>query len=169
MRKILGPILVAVRVAVWVAVWAGPIAMPAAAESGGPGKGGQDKGGQDKGGHGSDKKAPKAADKASGHGSSAHGKPEDDKAAAGAASREARGDRLPATEFVTMSAFTVPLMIDGKVTDQFTVVVALELADEDMREEVVKLTPFLRNEIYDLLFKSVTFRKGEPRDRKSVV
>jgi hypothetical protein len=37
------------------------------------------------------------------------------------------------------------------------------LTEEDMREEVVRLTPFLRNAIYDLLFKSVTFRKGEPR------
>mgnify|MGYP001182185645 CR=1 FL=1 len=147
-----------------VVVWAGLIAVPAVAESGGHGKSGH---GNEK----SEKKAAKTSEKASSHGSakseSSHGpakseKPGDDKAA-GAASREARGDRLSATEFVTMNAFTVPMMTDGKVSEQFTIVVALELTDEDMRHEVVRLTPFLRNEIYNFLFKSVTFRTGEPR------
>jgi flagellar basal body-associated protein FliL len=82
---------------------------------------------------------------------------------AGAASREARGDRLPATEFVTLDPFTVPVVVDGKFSEQFTVVIALELAEEDVRDEVVQLTPRVRNEIYQFLFKSVTFRTGEPR------
>jgi flagellar basal body-associated protein FliL len=82
---------------------------------------------------------------------------------AGAASREARGDRLPATEFVTLEPFTVPVVVDGKFGEQFTLVIALELEDEDMRDDVVHLTPRVRNEIYQFLFKSVTFRSGEPR------
>jgi hypothetical protein len=136
-----------------LAVWTGPIACPAMAESGGHGKSGH-------GAEKTEKKPSKTPEDV--HGAKRSATTEDDRAAC-AASREARGDRLPATEFVTLSAFTVPLMVNGRVNEQFTLVVALELADEDVRHEVVGLTPILRNEIYDLLFKSVTFRKGEPR------
>jgi hypothetical protein len=136
MRRLLGCCL--------VAAWASLLAQPAAAESAGHGK--SDHGGGKKSDHGSARKDTHGGEKP-----------------AGAASRDARGDRLPATEFVTLNAFTVPLLIDGKMTEQFTIVIALELAEEDKRDAVVQMTPRLRNEIYDFLFKSVTFRTGEPR------
>ena len=49
------------------------------------------------------------------------------------------------------------------MTEHFTLVVALELADEDMRSKVYHLTPRLRDAMYRLLFQMVTFRlKGSP-------
>ncbi len=80
-----------------------------------------------------------------------------------AAEKRQPRDRLPPTRFYTMKPFTLPLMEDGKVTVHFTLVVALELADEDMRSKVHHLTPRLRDAMYRLLFQMVTFRlKGSP-------
>lgn len=75
----------------------------------------------------------------------------------GASKRRPR-DELPPAHFYTMKPFTLPLMEDGRVIEHFTLVVALELADEDMRSKVYHLTPRLRDAMYRLLFQMVTFR-----------
>lgn len=75
-----------------------------------------------------------------------------------AAEKNRPRDRLPTARFYTMKPFTLPLMEDGRVIEHFTLVVALELADEDMRSKVYHLTPRLRDAMYRLLFQMVTFR-----------
>ena len=75
-----------------------------------------------------------------------------------AAKKKRPRDILPPTQFYTMRPFTLPLMEDGRVIEHFTLVVALELADEDVRSEVYHLTPRLRDVMYRLLFQMVTFR-----------
>ncbi len=68
-------------------------------------------------------------------------------------------DELPPGHFYTMKPFTIPMMKDGVVTDHFTLVVALELADPDMRSRVFHLSPRLRHAMYQRLYQMVTFRR----------
>ncbi len=70
---------------------------------------------------------------------------------------------LSATEFYTMAPFVVPLFTDGKHSKQLVMVVAIGLNDEDDRDEIRRLSPKLRNEIYQLMFKIVSFRTIKPR------
>ncbi len=72
-------------------------------------------------------------------------------------------DQMPPTHFFTMKPLTVPLLKDGVVTHHFTLVVALELANEKTRSKVFHLTPRLRDAMYRMLYRMVTFRrKGSP-------
>ena len=75
---------------------------------------------------------------------------------------DSRG-RLPASEYFTMKPFVVPVIKDGEHHKQFVLVVAIELNDSDDRFELRRLSPRMRNEIYELLFKVVSFRTIEPR------
>jgi len=71
--------------------------------------------------------------------------------------------RLAATRYFTLSPFTLPLIDGGVITEQMTLVVALELADEEEREEVARLVPKIRDAMYRELYAMVTFRrKGSP-------
>jgi hypothetical protein len=67
---------------------------------------------------------------------------------------------LPATKYLTPVPFVVPLTRGNEMTGQYTLVVALELADSDMREELGRQLPKLRNEIYTFLLQSVTARSS---------
>ena len=70
---------------------------------------------------------------------------------------------LSANEYFTMAPFIVPIIDDGEHRRQFILIVAIELEDEDDRDELRRLSPRMRNEIYELLFKVVSFRTIEPR------
>ncbi len=77
---------------------------------------------------------------------------------------------LLATEYFTMLPFIIPLINDGEHQKQFVIVVAIELVDADHRDELRRLSARMRNEIYELLFKIVSFRTIEPRiPRKEVL
>lgn len=80
---------------------------------------------------------------------------------------EDTGNRIPdplsATEYFTLAPFIVPLINDGKHQKQFLLVVAIELNDSNDRNELRRLSARMRNEIYELLFKIVSFRTIKPR------
>jgi hypothetical protein len=70
---------------------------------------------------------------------------------------------LPATEFYTLAPFVVPMFKDGEHRQQLVIVVAVGIHDEDDRDEIRRLSAKLRNEIYHLMFKIVSFRTIKPR------
>ena len=76
--------------------------------------------------------------------------------------KDPRG-RLSGTEYFTMAPFVVPVVKDGEHHKQFTLIVAIQLEDESDRDELRRLSPRMRNEIYELLFKMISFRTIEPR------
>src|SRR5690606_35798478 len=68
--------------------------------------------------------------------------------------------RLSHRRFYTMAPFTIPLLVNGEIGEQFTIVVALELADEDDRGYIAHAVPRIRNELYSELLNLVTFRRS---------
>jgi hypothetical protein len=75
----------------------------------------------------------------------------------------AQKGRLSASSYYNMKPFVLPIMKDGRVREQFNLVVALELADDDKRSEVYHLTAPLRDAMYLKLYQMVTFRRrGSP-------
>tara|TARA_Y100001936_G_scaffold253631_1_gene319572 strand:+ start:8776 stop:9240 length:465 start_codon:yes stop_codon:yes gene_type:complete len=69
------------------------------------------------------------------------------------------GKRLSANRYYTMRPFTLPLMQNGQVMEQFTIVIAMELGYEDARSDVHRMIPRFRNEMYKTLYSLVTFRR----------
>src|SRR5687767_4110010 len=67
---------------------------------------------------------------------------------------------LPATKYLTPVPFVVPLTRGNEMTGQYTLVVALELAEPDVREELGRQLPKLRNEVYAFLLQTVTARSS---------
>jgi flagellar basal body-associated protein FliL len=82
-------------------------------------------------------------------------------AAAGETSAASKG-RLSANQFLSLDAFIVPMMPEGEMRRQFTLVVALELKDQDDRDFVKSQLPRLRSQVYDLLFRLIAYRTQEP-------
>lgn len=74
------------------------------------------------------------------------------------------GPVLSGNEYVTLTPFVVPI-VEGRETvrKQFTLVLALKLAYEDAREEVLRRTPRIRDAIYPHLYRLITFRQRKPR------
>lgn len=68
-------------------------------------------------------------------------------------------DRLLGEEFVNLKPFILPLLTDGDVTDNFIVVVAVEISDTDDRIKVQRVLPRLRDKIYLEMLRIVTFRR----------
>lgn len=72
-------------------------------------------------------------------------------------------DRLSASRFFTFEPFTLPLLEDGEVVEQFTLVIAVEIRRERQRDEIARLMPRLRDSMYRELYRMVTFRRqGAP-------
>jgi hypothetical protein len=67
--------------------------------------------------------------------------------------------RLSAHRYYTMRPFTLPLMQNGEVMEQFTIVIAIELGFEDARSDIHRMIPRFRNEMYKTLYSLVTFRR----------
>ena len=86
-----------------------------------------------------------------------------EKESADESAKKEPGRRLSGNEYFTMAPFIVPVIKDGEHHKQFTLIVAIELEDEDHRLELRRLSPRMRNEIYELLFKMISFRTIEPR------
>ena len=82
-------------------------------------------------------------------------------ASAGETSAASKG-RLSANQFLSLDAFIVPMMTEGEMRRQFTLVVALELKDQDDRDFVKSQLPRLRSQVYDLLFRLIAYRTQEP-------
>lgn len=61
--------------------------------------------------------------------------------------------------FYTLEPFTVPVMSDGVINEQFTIVIGIELTDEGDRSDIAHSVPRIRNEIYNELLHLVTFRR----------
>ena len=79
-----------------------------------------------------------------------------------------RPEKLPqkrhsANEFFTLAPFVIPIIENGEHAKQFVLVVAIELGEDGDRDELRILSPRMRNEIYQLLFKIVSFRTTKPR------
>lgn len=70
--------------------------------------------------------------------------------------------RLSANQFVSMKPFNIPMMPQGSEKRQFTLVVALELTDEDERDFVLGRVTLIRSQTYDLLFRLIAYRTQEP-------
>lgn len=70
--------------------------------------------------------------------------------------------RLSANQFLALDPFVIPMMPDGDVRRQFTLVVALELKDEGERDRLKVLMPLIRSRSYDLLFRLIAYRTQEP-------
>lgn len=70
--------------------------------------------------------------------------------------------RLSANQFVSMKPFNIPMMPKGDEKRQFTLVVALELTDEDERDFVRGRVTLIRSRTYDLLFRLIAYRTQEP-------
>jgi len=72
-------------------------------------------------------------------------------------------DQLPATRYYTLSPFTLPLFDGEDITEQMTIVIALELAGSDKRADIERLVPKIRDAMYRELYNMVSFRrKGAP-------
>lgn len=85
------------------------------------------------------------------------------KAEAGEPTYDSRKDRLPQTQYYTMKPFTLPLMRKGQIIEQFTLVISMELTEEDSRPDLAKWVPRIRDNMYQLLYQMVTFRRrGAP-------
>lgn len=78
-----------------------------------------------------------------------------------AASKGSKG-RLSANQFVSMKPFNIPMTPKGDEKRQFTLVVALELTDEDERDFVRERLTLIRSQTYDLLFRLIAYRTQEP-------
>tara|TARA_R110002072_G_scaffold14107_27_gene58887 strand:- start:4240 stop:4668 length:429 start_codon:yes stop_codon:yes gene_type:complete len=70
--------------------------------------------------------------------------------------------RLSANQFVSLQPFHVPMMPKGEEKRQFTLVIALELADEEERDYVRSRLPVIRSKTYDLLFRLIAYRMQAP-------
>lgn len=70
--------------------------------------------------------------------------------------------RLSANQFVALKPFIIPMTPKGEERRQFTLMIALELADEDDRDFVKERIPLIRSRVYDLLFRLIAFRTQEP-------
>lgn len=67
---------------------------------------------------------------------------------------------LSGNEYVTLQPFVLPIVKGRKFGGrQYTLVLALKLADEDSREEVVRRTPKIRDALYPHLYRLVSFRR----------
>lgn len=72
-------------------------------------------------------------------------------------------DRLPQTRYYTLKPFTLPLLVQGRVTEHFTLVISMEMTEEDARVDLSRRVPRLRDNMYQTLFQMVTFRRrGAP-------
>jgi flagellar basal body-associated protein FliL len=69
---------------------------------------------------------------------------------------------LSANQFISMQPFNIPMTPNGREKRQFTLVVALELTDEDDREFVQSRVTLIRSRTYDLLFRLIAYRTQEP-------
>jgi hypothetical protein len=73
------------------------------------------------------------------------------------------GKRLSSDRYFKLRPFTLPVLYKGEIEEHFTIVMALELVEEDARTEVRHRIPRIRNEFYRVLLGIVTFRrKGAP-------
>lgn len=80
--------------------------------------------------------------------------------AAKAKGKKPKGDkRLSVYRYYTVRPFTLPLIQNGKVLEQFTIVIAMELGYEDARSDIHRMVPRFRNEMYKTLYSLVTFRR----------
>ena len=84
--------------------------------------------------------------------------------AAAATETEEDGNKKPKTKlsqrrFYTLEPFTVPMMNDGAIDEQFTIVIGIELSHEENRSDVAHSVPRIRNEVYNELLHLVTFRR----------
>lgn len=70
--------------------------------------------------------------------------------------------RLSANQFISMQPFNIPMMPKGNVRQQFTLMIALELHDEDERDYVKSRLTMIRSRTYDLLFRLIAYRTQEP-------
>ena len=70
--------------------------------------------------------------------------------------------RLSANQFISMQPFNVPMMPKKDVKQQFTLMIALELTDEDERDYVRSRLTMIRSRTYDLLFRLIAYRTQEP-------
>ena len=84
--------------------------------------------------------------------------------ASGGAELAAKGGqgRLSANLFVSLKPFNIPMMPKGEEKRQFTLVVALELADEGERDYVRSRIAVIRSKTYDLLFRLIAYREQAP-------
>lgn len=74
------------------------------------------------------------------------------------------GPPLSANEYVTLAPFVLPIIEGARLArKQYTVVLALKLADEGAREEVVRRTPRIRDALYPRLYRMVSFSSRKPR------
>lgn len=73
------------------------------------------------------------------------------------------GKTLSANKWVTMEPLIVPMIENGEHSNQFSLVIALELEEEDDRDGVRWVTAKLRNHMYDALIDLVSFRTAKPR------
>lgn len=66
--------------------------------------------------------------------------------------------RLSVNQFISMQPFNVPMMPKGSVRQQFTLMTALELIEEDERDYVKSRLTMIRIRTYDLLFRLIAHR-----------
>ena len=85
-------------------------------------------------------------------------------AASGGGELAAKGGkaRLSANQFVSLQPFNIPMMPKDDKNRQFTLVVALELADEGERDFVRSRILVIRSKTYDLLFRLIAYREQAP-------
>jgi hypothetical protein len=85
-------------------------------------------------------------------------------AASGGGELAAKGGkaRLSANQFVSLQPFNIPMMPKDDKNRKFTLVVALELADEGDRDFVRSRIPVIRSKTYDLLFRLIAYREQAP-------
>lgn len=80
-----------------------------------------------------------------------------------AADAQKKGRTGMAEGYVVLKPIIVPILQDDGVRSEFAVIVMLELADVDKRNDLVGLKPRLRDRLFRELLQIVTFRASSAR------
>ncbi|MBM3485508.1 MAG: flagellar basal body-associated FliL family protein [Alphaproteobacteria bacterium] len=68
--------------------------------------------------------------------------------------------RFAGAKYYMLEPFVVPLLSDGELDGQVSIVIAIELVDEDHRVDIAKRLPRVRAAMYETLFRTITSRPG---------
>jgi hypothetical protein len=77
-----------------------------------------------------------------------------------AAGKGSSAGRLSAEKYYTFDPFTIPLLTNGIVREQFVLVIAVELREAGQRDDIAGIVPRVRDAMYKELFRMVTFRRA---------
>lgn len=71
--------------------------------------------------------------------------------------------RLSATEYYSLLPFVIPIIENNVHKQQLTLVIAIGMSRDGIRDEIRRVSPKFRDAIYRILFNLISFRTAKPR------